>query len=514
MSDILDKCNEKAAEGVEYRTEVSESVMFEGDVSLDHLGDSVYCLSHATRHEQIFGGPILKEAFQGVNQGLLSSLPSGLLHDLSAKHFLMRAGESKGLHQERLEELVRGAALRRPSFKLLRLLLTDRCNLACSYCKVIPNVHAPRHQPLSEQRLREILEFFFANSEEFMPKIVQITGGEPLLHLKTIEQVVQSVRALSRPSENIWIVLATNGTLVTPTVATYLARYNIKCIVSLDGPAAVNDLLRRNLRHQGTFEAVDRGIKLLKTAGVEVSISSVLGRHNIDEVDQIVEFLLERYHPTGLGVNFMKPPTPGERDFEYLVDPVLYAAKIYGAHKRFREQGLFLELVYRKVAPFVEQQCRLHDCGAAAGTNLNVDSRGMIGPCKSFLVMGRLALSGLDTEEYREKVVTEWCRRSPICREECAGCPARGICGNGCAYEAFINSGDSKAVDPKNCAYSKTFHALMLEDLSEIMRRTGSLDGRHYAIAAPEHRRQLLGEVIARPNTLSYSIGHQTQEKD
>ena len=47
----------------------------------------------------------------------------------------------------------------------------------------------------------------------------------------------------------------------------------------------------------------------------------VLGRHNLDHAEEVIGWFLDEYQPTGLGVNFMKPPTPGQADYDQLIAP-------------------------------------------------------------------------------------------------------------------------------------------------------------------------------------------------
>ncbi|MBH8599054.1 MULTISPECIES: radical SAM/SPASM domain-containing protein [unclassified Thermoactinomyces] len=491
---------------------VKEYPQFETNVQLIDLGKGAYCLNHALRLEQIFGGQVLKEAYYNVLDEKAHLVEERLLQAMFDKGFLVPPGVSPDREHRRLmkqEDQKKDISI---SFTLLRILLTDICNLACSYCKVVQNVASPLTTPTSSNRLEQVIQFFFNNSDPKRNKIIHITGGEPTLFWDSVRLIIDLKEKYQRPNEHIWIVMGTNATRIDDERARYLAEKDVKCIVSMDGPAEIHDQLRGTRGGQGSWEAVDRGIKKLKEVGVEVSISMVLGKHTINEAYSIIDWFLEEYEPTGLGVNFMKPPTPDQKDYEYLIDPNLYADTMYGIHKSFRNKGLFLELVYRKLQPFVEQRYRFHDCGAAGGTNLNVDAKGNVGPCKSFLVMDQLALKDLDSDSYRSTVISQWRKRSPIYYSYCNDCSARGMCGNGCAYDAQIHSGDDMAIDIRSCEYTKRFHELFIEDLFNIVKPRDFDLSSWWHVPSKKEREAVLGNVKARPRTLSYSIGHQTMD--
>lgn len=481
----------------------------ESNTQLIDLGDGAWCLNHALRQQQVFGGALLHDAVQDLRAGRTPDAPA-LLEALLRKGFLADAADAPEAYHRRLMAQEDTKQEGEPSFTLLRILLTDVCNLSCSYCKVIPNVLAPQAEPTEADRLAETIAFFFTHSDPARPKIIHITGGEPTLFFHQVQHIVTTAERLARPEENFWFVIGTNATLIRERHAAFLAEHDVKCIVSMDGPAEIHDQLRRNHGGRGSWRMVDAGVRQLQRAGAEVSLSMVLGQHNLDQAEEIIGWFMDTYRPTGLGVNFMKPPTPDQQDYDQLIDPGHYADRMYAIHQAFRDRGLFLELVYRKLQPFVEQRYRFHDCGAAGGTNLNVDAKGNVGPCKSFLVMDKLAMRALDIDAYRSTVVAQWRKRSPVYYQHCEGCAARGMCGNGCAYDAMVHSGDEMAIDLRSCEYTKRFNRLFLQDLFEQVRPPGPISRTWWHLPSRSERHLLLGAVSARPRTLSYSIGHQT----
>ncbi|MEV0544327.1 MULTISPECIES: radical SAM/SPASM domain-containing protein [Nocardia] len=483
----------------------------ENDVQLISLQDGNYCLNHALRQRQVYGGSKLRDAVNGLRSGL-TLRDNRLRSVLLAEGFLVEAGNDKNAFRAELAERESARVDGDVDFTLLRVLLTDFCNLKCDYCKVVQNVAAPQKAPTGLERLTEVVEYFFANSTAERPKIIHCTGGEPTLHWSEVEHLLNEKHRLSRPGENCWVVIGTNATLITSARAKLLADHNVKCIVSMDGTEEVHDLLRPNHANRGSWKQVDRGIRLLKDAGVEVSISAVFGKHNLPIAEQIIEYFMEQYAPTGMGVNFMKPPTPEQRDYAYLIEGEDYAETLYRIHQTWRDRGLFLELVHRKLDPFVSRQYRFHDCGAAGGANINLDAKGKVGPCKSFLVMDRLAIDDLDGSDYSENVLSKWRKRSPIYYDHCDGCAARGMCGNGCAYDAYVNHGDEMAIDDRSCRYTKRFNELMIQDLFELAGGAARAERETWFVVTDAERRRVMGNVGAIPNSLSYSIGHHSND--
>jgi cyclic pyranopterin phosphate synthase len=112
----------------------------------------------------------------------------------------------------------------------LRISVTDRCNLRCTYC--MPSEGLPWTDPNDLLKFDEIERFTAAAVDEGISKI-RLTGGEPLAR-RGIADLVHRLRRLDGVES---IALTTNGTLL-PRMAAELAaagleRVNIS-LVSLD----------------------------------------------------------------------------------------------------------------------------------------------------------------------------------------------------------------------------------------------------------------------------------------
>ena len=124
----------------------------------------------------------------------------------------------------------------------LRLSVTDRCDLRCTYCMPEKMTFLPKKDVLSLDELHKLSLAFVARG---ISKI-RLTGGEPLVR----RDVVELVRALGRQLGNGLdeLTLTTNGTRLEE-FAGDLAAAGIKRVnVSLDtlDPALFETLSRRD----------------------------------------------------------------------------------------------------------------------------------------------------------------------------------------------------------------------------------------------------------------------------
>jgi cyclic pyranopterin phosphate synthase len=187
----------------------------------------------------------------------------------------------------------------------LRVSVTDRCNLRCTYC--LPE---DADFPFGDRDLLrpDEIEAMVGALVRLGIRRVRLTGGEPLVR-KDILEIARRVKALPGV-ENL--ALSTNGTelarLAAPLRAAGVDRVNIS-LDSLDAERF------RAITRRGSLEAVWSGVEAALAAGFSpVKLNAVLlSRQNLDDVDRLVELTLDR----PLSVRFIEMmPTASNRHLQ------------------------------------------------------------------------------------------------------------------------------------------------------------------------------------------------------
>lgn len=148
----------------------------------------------------------------------------------------------------------------------LRLSVTDRCDLRCTYCMPERMTFLPRKEVLSLEELYQLSLGFIARG---VTKI-RVTGGEPLIR----RDIIDLFRALGRKLGDGLdeLTLTTNATQLA-SYADELARAGVRRVnISLDtrDPAKFAELSRRDV-----LPKVLDGIAAAKKAGLKVKINTV-----------------------------------------------------------------------------------------------------------------------------------------------------------------------------------------------------------------------------------------------
>lgn len=168
----------------------------------------------------------------------------------------------------------------------LRLSVTDRCQMACTYCMPPTGEadHALRKEVLSFEQIDRLARVF----SSLGIRRVRFTGGEPLLR-KGLPKLVAMVRA-SADLDALW--LTTNGTFLARDAA-YLRAAGLTGVnVSLD---SLRPERFAHITRGAALDPVLAGIDAALEAGLKVKLNTVALRDlNEDEFSSIVEFAWAR----------------------------------------------------------------------------------------------------------------------------------------------------------------------------------------------------------------------------
>ncbi len=161
----------------------------------------------------------------------------------------------------------------RPSLRYLLLHITNRCNLNCKHCYG----GEAGTVDMSPGKMMTIIDEFTA----MQGLRLMISGGEPLLHpdFSAVCELLEGA--------DLRKVLLTNGTLLSEEIAGNPAFDEVQ--ISLDGMRDAHD----SIRGPGAFEQSLAGLRLLVSAGVPVSVATMIHRGNLADFDPLEDLLRE-----------------------------------------------------------------------------------------------------------------------------------------------------------------------------------------------------------------------------
>ena len=164
----------------------------------------------------------------------------------------------------------------------LRISVTDRCNLRCTYCMPLDRYDwIAKEQILSFEEIGRLVHCFAALGV----RKLRITGGEPLLR-QDLPDLVAMLAAIDGIED---ICLTTNGLLLAEAAAPLRKAGLQRVTISLD---SLDPETFVRMAQRGNVETVVRAIDAARAAGLEpIKINTVVERGvNEHEVPQLLDY--------------------------------------------------------------------------------------------------------------------------------------------------------------------------------------------------------------------------------
>ncbi|MCV0425050.1 MAG: GTP 3',8-cyclase MoaA [Roseibium sp.] len=169
----------------------------------------------------------------------------------------------------------------------LRLSVTDRCDLRCTYCMAENMTFLPRKDVLSLEELYRLSTVFIAHGI----RKIRLTGGEPLVR-KNVLSLFENLSRHVDSGELDELTLTTNGSLLS-RYARDLAACGVKRVnVSLDTLDADR---YRTITRWGRIDRVFAGLEAAQEAGLRVKLNAVAQKGPFEEeLNDLIRFAHER----------------------------------------------------------------------------------------------------------------------------------------------------------------------------------------------------------------------------
>ena len=186
---------------------------------------------------------------------------------------------------------------------LLSVLIapTMECNFDCPYCF---EHHGSGRMNIETQKaiVKYIEKSIVENNHKHL--FVYWFGGEPLLCVDIIKSMSEEIRRIVRSTGVTYTsAMSTNGYFLTNDVARVLEEAGLNRIqVTVDGMKEINDLTRRLVTGEGTFDVIVRNLYSLKTS-IKIHIRTNLNKNNVDEVPELEALINDIKERNGLDIS-------------------------------------------------------------------------------------------------------------------------------------------------------------------------------------------------------------------
>lgn len=341
------------------------------------------------------------------------------------------------------------------------LHITDRCNLRCDYC-YLP--HLARDMSIDIGRAAIESTFRSASLNNYRRVKLKYAGGEALLCSPLIKELHLYAQSLSKEKGIILDgVVLSNGTLITPEIIEMLKILNLRLMISLDGLSDFHNIQRNYAGGKGSFQDVERGIKIALQNGLIPDISITISGRNAEGLSDLIEWILEHNLPFSLNFYRENELSASYEDLQLeesrMIQGMLAAFKVI--ELKLPNRSLLGSLVDR--ANLASPHKRT--CGVGQ-SYLVFDYQGQIAKCQMQL---HKTISSVDAQDPLTVVRQDKTGIQNLSVEEkegCRTCEWKYWCTGGCSLATFKATGRYDIQSP-NCNIYKALYpeALRLEGL-------------------------------------------------
>ena len=349
------------------------------------------------------------------------------------------------------------------------MLLTNDCNLACSYC--FESNKGKDYMP--KEMALDILKATY-NVVDPMAGIFTLNmfGGEPLMNWDTFKAVCDYVL---ENNLKIRITATTNLTLLTDEMIDYIDELSIPILVSVDGIKEVHDKHRCNsfdkvIENMKKF--IDRDLGYLIEARMTVAPDTA--KYMYESVKMLVD----------LGINNIANVPASDLDweaqsiqdykdnYEKILDMYI---DILNDETNKRNISLYKvdQALNLALEPIKEDTSM---CNIGNPRWVIVDWKGDIWPCPDYpttdnvdLIAGKIGnfYTGVDETKVDPKPMV-----ATYELERCKGCEAISICKSGCPYENYTKNGKFNEPTIGYCTLQKAFVEIIKAYQDKLLEAT------------------------------------------
>ncbi len=150
--------------------------------------------------------------------------------------------------------------------------IAERCNINCTYCYMFNrgNEEYLSHPIyITDDVIMQSASFLAAGAREINIKVIRIIfhGGEPLMLKKDkFAWMCETFLTVISPHAEVRFTIQTNAMLIDNEWIAIFQKFGISVGVSIDGPAAYNDIERIDHQGRGTHARVVAGLRKLQAA--------------------------------------------------------------------------------------------------------------------------------------------------------------------------------------------------------------------------------------------------------
>ncbi|MDR1056934.1 MAG: radical SAM protein [Prevotellaceae bacterium] len=325
--------------------------------------------------------------------------------------------------------------------RILTILPTLNCNLACPYCYEGTNL---RNDKMNVEVIAKLKDYI---KEQYYQKIkllkLQWYGGEPLLAFDVIQDISSYLTELQIPYA---ASIVTNATLLTKDKIEFLSKLKINEIqVTLDGVKQTHDTKRIYKSSQGTFDVITNNLRILhqyieqNRQDIKVNIRVNIDKNNKDEYHVVQKFIYDEFPKFVVYPGILMQYTTCSSSIPCFIDQKEVASFYIEQYEKYSVTEL-------QFYPFLKG---MRNCMAESPYTDMVGPKGEMYLCLKDVGDKNEEIGSIFSGKTNIHLISSYCNGGLTFDDKtCSDCMVIGLCGGGCANIKYRNNKYQEKNDP------------------------------------------------------------------
>ncbi len=333
----------------------------------------------------------------------------------------------------------------------LYMLVTQKCNLSCTYCLAGTKGYRQAKQMTKDVAFRTILQAASSMKSDGQLDVI-FFGGEPLLNWSLVKDCLQYITDIVKikfKDLKITFNMTSNMTVLPSDFVKTAKEYRMSVLVDVDGFENQHDSARRFIDGRPTYSKIVNNLKILSDSEVPFQMRATIFSENVSNLLEIVR-LHKRLGAVSSGLPILIPINSDDEIINSNLYPDLdvYSSGIAKVlHEEiFDVLNFFPPNVYSQ--RIIKGNLVRNGCGIVRGSVAVVDSAGEIYPCIYLVGKSEFSLGNIsDEDSFSQSTFESRFRNSYKIMldvdemDGCSNCIERYLCGGGCPIQilGFVN---------------------------------------------------------------------------
>ena len=370
-------------------------------------------------------------------------------------------------------------------------ILTNNCNLACSYCYADEGSYGCDGTFMSSDIIRDTFDGLLLKYRENIirnkPDVFNVNavcfGGEPLLHVKGLEDVLYEQKRIAGvlqkefPDVEIRVKqhINSNGYGITEKARKYLVnnKNQIEMVFSFDG--INHDLYRKTKDGRNSAVEALSSIKYYSEIGIDVSVTCCVQPNELNQFEENIKYIFDVL-PQNVAVNFsflrgslhFRDASKQNKEYIYSEAEIIKMAEIIAAYIKAGYN------IYNRKFDQMQERAFTYRCPAIGKKEFCVMPNGHTYPCHNFVddkySYGEVSVQS--TYQMSNKVFDEYVKdRTIFDTKGCEECCMKSICISSfdCPSHSMFDLGDIHLNDQIICKFGRIVQKELLLNTVKTM---------------------------------------------